>query len=145
MLKIFCELNPANYSFYQRRIAEFQSRLESAVEVGRSLMHDIQILDLTGCASPWLRAASGGTVRHPAELWSAWAASTRTPDLTLALREAESRKWWIVTDAWTPAPIRTRAASSERRVTISPPEGDYDFFTYLHDIYLLIWSRAAAK
>ena len=78
MLKILCELSPDNYAFYQRRMAEFQSRLESAVEVGRSLIHDTPILDLTGAISPWLRAASGKVVRPPDELWNAWIGNTRT-------------------------------------------------------------------
>ena len=88
MLKVLCELNPDNYSFYQRRIAEFQSRLESAVEVGRSLIREIPILDLTGAVDPWLHAASAKVVRPPGDLWGAWAGSTRTQELAMAVREA---------------------------------------------------------
>ena len=135
MLKILCELNPDNYSFYQRRMAEFQSRLESTVEVGHSLIHDIQILDLTGAISPWLRAASGKVVRPPDELWKAWIGNTRTPDLALAVKEAESRGWWILMDAWTPAQIKTRVSSPGKLISLPPPGSEYDFFTYLHDIY----------
>jgi hypothetical protein len=145
MLKVLCELNPDNYSFYQRRIAEFQSRLESAVEIGRSLVREIPILDLTGAVNPWLHAASGKVVRPPDDLWSAWAGSTRTQELAMAVLEAESRGWWILTDAWTPAQIKTRVVSSSRSIVIAPPDADYDFFTYLHDIYLQIWTRASAK
>ena len=135
LLKILCELNPDNYSFYQRRMAEFQSRLESAVEVGRSLIHDTPILDLTGAISPWLRAASGKVVRPPDELWTAWIGNTRTPDLTLAVKEAESRGWWILVDAWTPAQIKTRISSPAKIISVPPPGNEYDFFIYLHDIY----------
>ena len=135
MLKVLCELNPDNYSFYQRRMAEFQSRLESAVEVGRSLLNDIPILDLTGAVSPWLRAASTKVVRPPDELWRAWIGNTRTPDLALAVNEAESRGWWILMDAWTPAQVKTRVSSPARLISIPPPETEYDFFTYLHGIY----------
>ena len=134
MLKVLCELNPDNYSFYQRRMAEFQSRLESSVEVGRSLIRDTPILDLTGAISPWLRAVSGKVVRPPDELWNAWSGNTRTPDLALAVREAESRGWWILTDAWTPAQIKTRV-SSPALISVPPPLVDDDFFIYLHDIY----------
>jgi len=135
ILKILCELNPDNYQFYQRRMAEFQSRLESTVEVGRSLIHDTAILDLTGAISPWLHAASGKVIRPPDELWNAWMGNTRTPDLALAVKEAESRGWWILTDAWTPARIKTRVSSPAKLITVPPPGPDYDFFTYLHDIY----------
>jgi hypothetical protein len=144
LLIVLCELSPDNYSFYQRRLAEFQSRLESTVEVGRSLIHDIPVLDLTGAVSPWVMAACGKAVRPPESLWNSWIGNTRTPDLVLAVKEAENRGWWILMDAWTPAPVRTRVFS-QRIVLISPPGSDYDFFPYLHDIYLQIWSTAAAK
>jgi len=134
MLKVLCELNPENYSFYQRRMAEFQSRLESAVEVGRSLINDTPILDLTGAVSPWLRAASSKAVRPPDELWRAWVGNTRTPELALAVKEAESRGWWILMDAWTPAQIKTRV-STAKLISVPPPGTEYDFFTYLHNIY----------
>ena len=145
MLKILCELNPDNYSFYQRRMAEFQSRLESAVEVGRSLINGTPILDLTGAVSPWLRAASSKAVRPPDELWRAWIGNTRTQELALAVREAESRGWWILMDAWTPAQIKTRVSSSAKLISLPLPGTEYDFFAYLHDIYIQIWDKASAR
>jgi hypothetical protein len=144
LLIVLCELSPDNYSFYQRRLAEFQSRLESTVEVGRSLMQGIHLLDLSGSISPWVRSASENVARPPDELWDAWSGNTRTQELLSAVKEAESRGWWILFDAWTPAPIRARA-SSPRSVTIGPPEADYEFFTYLHDIYLQIWTVASSN
>jgi hypothetical protein len=141
MLIVLCKLEPEYYSFYQRRLAEFQSRLESAVEVGRSLIGDVPLLDLSGSTGPWISAAAKKTVRPPDDLWTAWSGSTRTPELTLTVQEAESRGWWTVTDAWTPAPIKSRATGS-RTLSIPPPAPDYDFFTYLHDIYLQIWTAS---
>jgi hypothetical protein len=145
MLKVLCELSPDNYSFYQRRLAEFQSRLESAVEMGRSQIRGVPILDLTGAISPWLKAASAQTVQPPGELWLAWAGSTRTPELAMAVKEAEARGWLILADAWTPAQIKTRVANSARYVLITPPEADSDFFAYLQDIYLQIWAKNSSK
>jgi hypothetical protein len=144
LLIVLCELSPDNYSFYQRRLAEFQSRLESTVEVGRSLIHDIRLLDLSGSISPWVRSASENTARPPDELWNAWSGNTRTQELSMAVKEAENRGWWILLDAWTPAPIRARV-SSPKSVLIAPPETDYEFFTYLHDIYLQIWTAASSN
>ncbi|MDR1651262.1 MAG: hypothetical protein LBR87_05700 [Synergistaceae bacterium] len=144
MLIVLCELSPDNYSFYQRRLAEFQSRLESTAEVGRSLIFDVPILDLAGSVSPWLMAAGAKTVRPPDLLWNAWTGNTRTPDLALAVKEAESRGWWILMDAWTPPQIRSRVTSG-RNIIINAPDSDRDFFEYLHDIYLQIWSAAVAN
>ena len=112
LLIVLCELSPDNYSFYQRRLAEFQSRLESAVLVGRKQIGDISILDLPGAVSPWIRSASEKTARPPEELWDAWSRSTRTPELAEAVKEAESRGWWILLDAWTPVSIQTRSTAA---------------------------------
>jgi hypothetical protein len=145
LLIVLCKLSPDNYSFYQRRVAEFQSRLESAVEVGRSLVQDTHILDLSSSVSPWVRSSMPNAVRPPDELWSAWSSGNRISDLELAAKEAEKRNWWILLDAWTPAPIRTRVSGLPMSILIGPPEADYDFFAYLHNIYLQIWSRAVEK
>ncbi|MDR1132795.1 MAG: hypothetical protein LBL05_01455 [Synergistaceae bacterium] len=140
LLKVLCEIIPDNYSFYQRRLAEFQSRLESSVEVGRSLIGTISVLDLTGSVSPWVRAACGHAVRPPRELWDAWTGNTRTADLALAIKEAESRNWWVITDPWTPQQIKTRISASPRLISITLPKTGQEFFDYLHAIYLEIWT-----
>ena len=144
LLKVLCEIKPDNYSFYQRRLAEFQSRLESTVEVGRSLIGEISALDLSGSVSPWVRAACGHTVRPPRELWEAWTGNTRTPDLALAVKEAESRGWWIITDPWTPPQIKTRISASPRLISVTLPQTGWEFFDYLHAIYLEIWTAVEA-
>jgi hypothetical protein len=145
LLKVLCEIKPENYSFYQRRLAEFQSRLESTVEVGRSLIGAISVLDLSGSVSPWVRAACEHAVRPPRELWDAWIGDTRTADLALAIKEAESRNWWIITDPWTPPQIKTRISASPKLISVIPPQSQQEFFDYLHAIYLDIWTIAEAQ
>ncbi|MDR3355297.1 MAG: hypothetical protein LBO21_09675 [Synergistaceae bacterium] len=145
MLIVLSRLSPDNYSFFQRRLAEFQSRLESTLEVGRSLIGGVRILDLTGATSPWIRAATGGAVRPPDDLWKAWSVGDRTGELVTAIEEANRRAWWILTDAWTPATIRSRVQTAARSIAISPPPRDYAFFSYLHDIYLEIWAASTAQ
>jgi hypothetical protein len=145
LLTVLSKLSPDNYSFYQRRLAEFQSRLESAVEVGRSLIHDVPVLDLSGAVGPWIRAASTKAVRPPDDLWNAWSGNARIAELALAVKEAENNGWPILTDAWTPRQIRANTASSGKLVFISPPEADYDFFNYLHDIYLKFWTVSTSR
>lgn len=145
LLIVLCEIEPENYSFYQRRLAEFQSRLESTLEVGRSLIPEEKMLDLTGSTGPWVRAAVSGAVRPPDDLWAAWAKGASLPDLTMALDEAKKRSWWILIDAWTPPQIRSRVMGSYENIYIKTPAHDQDFFTYLHDIYLQIWSAVVRK
>jgi hypothetical protein len=137
LLIVLCKMIPDNYPFYQRKVAEFQSRLESAVEVGRSLIGGENILDLSGAVSPWVRAAAPKTVRPPDELIDAWAENKRTEDLELAVKEANSRGWLVLADAWSPAPLKNAAAKAAKNILIAPPENnEYEFFVYLHDIYL---------
>jgi hypothetical protein len=145
MLIVLSRLLPDNYSFFQRKLAEFQSRLESTLEVGRSLIGDVHILDLTGAISPWIRAAADGAVRPPGDLWAAWSDGKRTDELVKVIEEANRRTWWVLTDAWTPAPMRSRIQSASRSIVISPPPRDYVFFSYLHDIYLEIWAASTAQ
>lgn len=145
ILIVLSQLEPENYSFYQRRLAEFQSRMESTLEVGRSLLKDTHILDLTGATSPWVRAAAGHEARPPADLWTAWSKGNRLNELTPALEEAKKRGLLIVLDAWTPSNIRKQVVGIHANVYLAPPPRDYEFFTYLHDIYLQIWSASVRK
>lgn len=145
MLIVISELEPENYPYYQRRLAEFQSRMESTLEVGRSLVKDAKLLDLTGAASPWIQAATAHAVRPPDDLWAAWATGGKLNELTSALGEASRRGWTVVVDAWTPAPVKSKIPESHGRIELSEPAPDYDFFTYLHDIYLEIWRATSRK
>ena len=141
LLVVLSKINAENYHYYQRRLAEFQSRMESTLEVGRSLLLDVKLLDLTGASSPWVRAATDGAVRPPDDLWGAWSAGDRLQELSVALAEAKGRNWWIVVDAWTPGRIRSMVMGVHKNIYIKPPGRDQDFFTYMHDIYLELWSE----
>jgi hypothetical protein len=145
LLIVVSSLQPENYTFYQRRLAEFQSRMESTLEVGRSQIQGIKMLDLTGAASSWVRAAALEAVRPPEYLWTAWARGERTRELTLAVSEAVKRGWWIVIDTWTPRRILISTDGASKIVHITPPENDKDFFVYLHDIYLQMWNATVKK
>jgi hypothetical protein len=145
LLIVISGLKPENYAFYQRRLAEFQSRVESALEVGKSQIQNMNILDLSGAVSPWIRAAVPGAVRPPEYLWAAWTKGERQRELSLAASEASRREWWVVTDAWTPRHIMTAAENIPNKIYIGPPTGDQDFFVYLHDIYLQIWSSLVKR
>lgn len=140
VMKIISASDKARYSFYQRRLAEFQSRVEGAVDVGKHLLANTKMLDLTGVTGVWVRSAVNGAVRPPKKVWEGWLAGD-TAALKAALDEAERRKWLIVMDAWTPASIRSVASAYEYRVTISPPHRNVDYFSYLQDIFRMIWNR----
>lgn len=51
------DLDPDGYEYYQRRLAEFQSRLDSTVSMGRKLLSGAKVLDLSGSQDALFRAA----------------------------------------------------------------------------------------
>jgi len=144
IMKIISEEDKNGYSYYQRRLAEFQSRIESTIDVGRNLMKDKKFLDLTGAEGVWVRAAAAGAVRAPAKVWDSWE-NGDIRSLKAALDEAEKRKWPIVLDPWTPANIRAAASAYPGRLTIPPPSTNQDYFIYLHDVFLFIWNKTKTE
>ncbi|SMG10836.1 hypothetical protein [Dethiosulfovibrio salsuginis] len=63
VLVAMADLDPQGYEYYQRRLAEFQSRLDSTVSMGRKLLAGASILDLSGSQDRLFRA-TGCTVTH---------------------------------------------------------------------------------
>lgn len=143
VMKILSEADAARYSFYQRRLAEFQSRIDSTVEIGRYMLDGAKLLDVTGAQGSWVRAAVPGAVRPPDDVWKSWQAG-ETVSLNAALAEAGRRGWLILLDNWTPAAVRNAAAAYEKRLTLQPPAVGEDNFTFLHDIFITIAARVKA-
>nr|WP_321503763.1 hypothetical protein [uncultured Dethiosulfovibrio sp.] len=57
VLVAMADLDPQGYEYYQRRLAEFQSRLDSTVSMGRKLLAGASILDLSGSQDRLFQAA----------------------------------------------------------------------------------------
>ena len=139
ILNVLSKLDPENYPYYQRRLAEFQSRLDSTLEMGRHLLSVTGGMDFTGASGPWIRAAIPGMVRPPNDLWVAWKKGESLDSLQAALSEAQSRGWIVVTDAWTPLSIREKVSAYPKRIALVTPIVEADMFVYLNNIYLEIW------
>lgn len=144
IMKIIAAEDRDRYSFYQRRLAEFQSRVDSTVEIGRYMIGEEKILDITGVEGAWVRAAVRGAVRPPKEVWASWLAGD-VRALNAALVEATRRGWLILLDTWTPPEIRAEAVKYENRLTLPPPDGNKDFFESLHDIFIEISNALKLK
>lgn len=140
VMKIMAEEDKVRYTYFQRRLAEFQSKIESTIDIGRHLLYEIKILDITGAEGTWLRSSISGAVRPPAAVWEGWKAGD-TKALKAALDEASRRNWLILMDPWTPEIIRTAAVGYEYRLTLPPPVANQDYFVFLHDIFLLISNK----
>ena len=140
VMKIMAEEDKVRYTYFQRRLAEFQSKIESTIDSGRHLLINTKILDITGAEGTLLRSSLSGAVRPPAAVWEGWKAGD-TKALKAALDEAQRRNWLILMDPWTPEIIRSTAILYEYRLTLPPPSKDQDYFVFLHEIFLVVWNK----
>lgn len=141
VMRIMAEEDKGRYTYFQRRLAEFQSKIESTIDIGKHLLGSTKMLDITGAEGTWIRSSITGAVRPPAPVWEKWKAGDTTA-LKAALDEAQRRNWLILMDPWTPDIIRAAATGYEYRLTLPPPAKDQDYFVFLHDIFLTIWNKA---
>ncbi|MDD4159986.1 MAG: hypothetical protein PHO18_03470 [Synergistaceae bacterium] len=140
VMKIMAEEEKGRYTYFQRRLAEFQSKIESAMDIGRHLLSGTKMLDITGAEGTWIRSSVSGAVRPPSAVWEGWKAGDMKA-LKSALDEAQRRKWLILMDPWTPDIIRSAAVGYEYRLTLPSPVKDQDYFVYLHDVFLAISNK----
>ncbi len=142
IMKVVSQIDPESYAYYQRRLAEFQSRIDSARGVGRHLAEDgaLKALDLTGAEGVWVCSALSGVVRPPDEVWKGWLDGGEA-ELKAALDEASRRGWLLLFDVWTPDTIRHAAAAYPNRLTLPPPSSSGDVFVFLHELLTLVAGR----
>lgn len=144
VMKILSAEDAENYSYYQRRLAEFQSRIDSAIGVGRHMLEGVGILDLTGAEGTWVRSAINGVVRPPVSVWNSWLAGD-SKALRAALDEASRRGWLLLLDPWTPPAIRAAASAYAYRLTLPPPSNNEEYFVFLNEIFTIISRRVNAN
>lgn len=132
--------DPQHYSYFQRRLAEFQTRLESTLDVGRKIIGDIKLLDLTWRSSQLIEAAVGQPVRPPGKTRLLWENGEDLGLLSLTVTEARNKDWLIITDAWTPSVVHNLIPADARTVKLPPPRQDQELFLFLYDQYLSIWN-----
>jgi len=141
VMKIMADADKTKYVYYQRRLAEFQSRIDSTMDVGRYMLGTIKILDLTGAEGAWVSSAVTSTLRPAQHVWNMCLQGDMS-SLTPMLNDAARNRKVILIDEWTPAPIRTAVQSFGNRVTLPAPSAGKDYFMYLHDIFVTVRDRA---
>ncbi|MCD8164473.1 MAG: hypothetical protein LUE09_13905 [Synergistaceae bacterium] len=143
IMRIMAAADQKNYSYYQRRLAEFQSRIDSTMGIGRHLLAGVNMLDLTGAEGTWVRSSITGVVRPPESVWAGWLAGDSVA-LRAALDEASRRGWLLLLDPWTPEAIRSAATDYHYRLTLPLLPKDTEFFVFLHEILTIIANRVKA-
>lgn len=144
VLVAMADLDPDGYEYYQRRLAEFQSRLDSTVSMGRRLLSGGVILDLSGSQDTLFRAAGCTVVsddqkiRAMVEEASKRKGSERSKaldDIARATREYDV----ILLDH--PSGLKLSLPSGLYPiVVVSPLDVNVDPITVLYDRYLAVWN-----
>jgi len=141
ILKNISQVDPGNYSYYQRRLAEFSARLDSTVLVGRQMLGATRLLDLSWQVGRWIQAATSDLVKPPAAVKENWEKGQDMETLELAIREAKRQGWLILCDPWTPEQVIEKIGESTSCLVVPGPSEGQDFFLYLYDLYLFVWDR----
>jgi hypothetical protein len=141
VLTVLADWDPANYPYYQRRLAEFQARLYSTTLAGRQILKDQSIYDLTGHSGALLQAAGCKLKRPTAEEWAAWSAWKEISQLTATVTRMAEEKTAVVVDYSTPRAIRSMLSSNSAVFLIVRPHSDQDYPSFLHDQYISLWSK----
>lgn len=140
VMKIVANKDRENYAYYQRRLAELQARIESTNDVGRHLLKDKKILDLTASQGVWIRSVSKETVIPPKEIWDKWSIGD-TKSLRAALAESKRRGLVVILDPWTTNTIKLLASEQDNTVLLPAPTIEDSYFTHLNNIYMYIWNK----
>jgi ABC-type Zn uptake system ZnuABC Zn-binding protein ZnuA len=145
LLPVFSSLDPENFSYYQRRLAEFQTRLSSTILAGRNLLKGQKVLDLTYSSGYFLMAAGCDILRPNEEDMEEWIQLKQFDKLNELVIQSQSENRLVIIDAATPKLIRTALNSLQNIVVLQRPPLDNDFLAFLHDQYLAIWNEVKDK
>lgn len=140
VMKVIANKDSTNYVYYQRRLAELQARIESANDVGKHMLKNKKILDLTASQGVWIYSVSQDTIRPPEDVWNKWLTGD-TKSLKVALTEAKRRNWTVIIDPWTSAVIKSLVLDFDNAVLLPTPSKEESYFSHLNSIYLSIWNK----
>ena len=141
LLPVLSSLDNNNFSYYQRRLAEFQTRLSSTILAGRNLLRGQKILDLTFSNGYFLLAAGCDILKPDEGDIDAWVRLRQTESLNELVRRSQSENRLVIADAATPVPILTALRPFPNVLILPRPPLDQDFLTFLHNQYLTIWNE----
>lgn len=135
--------DPGNYPYFQRRLSEFQTRLDSTVLVGRQLLKGYPVFDLTGGATPLFVAAGCRLLPENPAIRTAWERGEDIEGLLREIKAALEKKIPVVLDTASAKPILDVLKDEKNVLFLSRPDPEQDLLIFFHDLYLLFWNRLA--
>ena len=144
VLITLASLFPQHYTYFQRNLAEFESRLESTVDIGRKMLYPVGIINFSGSYALWIRAASFQEIRPSAEKMSRILEDEGNLLLGQTLETSLEKGHVVVTDESMPLEIQEIVKQQRNGIVLLLPpllEDSGDFFLFLYDQYLAILNR----
>ncbi len=143
VLTALSQFDPGNYSYYQRRLSEFQTRLDSTVLVGRQLLKGYPVFDLSGGFSSLLSAAGCSLLPGDRELKERWGRGEDLQSMQMNVSDALKQRIPVIVDPGTPKPIRDALKGNKDILVLGRPGQEQDLLLFFHDQFLLLWNRLA--
>ncbi len=146
VLVAISDLDPNEYEYYQRRLAEFQSRLDSTVSMGRRILKGAEILTFSKNLEP-LFAAAGCTVTLASDEMLASLQAALEPEneveedgLIALLEEWTQGVDAVIVDRGIDKKILELIPKLPKWIVVVPLDEDVDLLTALYDRYLAVWN-----
>lgn len=143
VLTALSQFDPLNYAYFQRRLSEFQTRLDSTVLVGRQLLGGYPVFDLTGGFTSLLSAAGCEMLPSDRVRKEQWNKGEDIAGLVSQAEEAIKSMIPVVLDGSSAKPVRDALKGNRNILFLGRPNPDQDLLLFFHDQYLLLWNRLA--
>lgn len=156
IMNVLSDYDPVHYSYFQRRLAEFQTRLDSTVLVGRKLLKGARVILAGEDVSQLLKAAGCSIEPLSADLIPLLPEETKDKKKNKKMNEEfdkkmkklvsilqKQRKKGNITlvDSWTPLYLREKLLENEVAIMLPEPSLQVEFILFLNDHYLALWNE----
>lgn len=140
---VLSQFDPSNYPYYQRRLSEFQTRLDSTVIVGRRLLSGSVFIYIGGNFSGMLTAAGCSMEAIDESLKELWEQEKGLDSLSAILGDALGRRIPVIVDT-SSKKLKDSLRNNKEVLFLEKPALDQDILLFFHDQYILLWNRLAA-
>ncbi len=140
---VLSHFDPANYPYYQRRLSEFQTRLDSTVIVGRRLLSGSAFIYIGGDFSGMLTAAGCSMESRDESLNTLWEQGKELDLLFALLEDALKRRIPVIVDT-SSKKLKEALRNNKEILFLGKPALDQDILLFFHDQYIFLWNRLAA-
>ncbi|MDI9370497.1 MAG: hypothetical protein QM446_06200 [Synergistota bacterium] len=141
---VLSQFDPENYSYYQRRLSEFQTRLDSTVIVGRRLLGGLSLIYLGGSYSRMLTAAGCSMIPVNEEVELSWSRGEGLDRLASLLEDSRRNKILVVADVPPLKKVRESLKNNKDILFLERPALDQDMLLFFHGQYILLWNKVSA-